>query len=560
MVGHNVSNRFSKLILIALFAFLAAGVSACGSSRVTQATGGSGDEVPPLSLEFGVAPSGAAQQGVALETFTVELHDEVGSLVTSHEEGLVLEVASDPAGVEGTLAQELVGGVAIFSGLSFSAPGTFVLVVTAGDLTEPLVSDAIEVSAPLSLTEEAFNAASLTSGGSVPESDSALSGISADGRFIVFESISADLVAGDTNGAHDVFVRDLAAGTLSRVSLANDGSQGEGPSYLGRLSANGRYVAFVSGAANLVSGDANNAVDVFVRDREAGTTELASVASDGTQGDIDSGEPAISADGRYVAFSSYATTLTAVNPGAYSQIYLRDRLFGTTTLVSGSGEDAGDSWSMAPSVSDDGSKVSFLSFASNLIRADGNGLFDVYVRDMNAGTNTIVSVNGIGYPMGAEPAYGAPISGDGNFVVYTSIANGIAGSDSNNNYDVFRYDLTLGTIERVAVPYNYPQTTGHAAAPSISRDGRYIAFESYASNMVFGDSNNQNDVFVKDMTMGTIARASQGPSGEQGDRWSITPFVSADGRFVGFASPSTNFGVASQERHVIYAVASPLVK
>jgi Tol biopolymer transport system component len=200
--------------------------------------------------------------------------------------------------------------------------------------------------------------------------------ISADGKYVAFESFASNLVAGDINGADDIFVRDLESGTTVLVST---GSGGQGNSYSSdpSISADGRYVAFDSLADNLVAGDTNGNQDVFVRDLVSGTTVLFSTGSTG-QGDSHSFAPSISADGRYVAFTSYATNLVAGDTNSDSGTFVRDLVSGTTVLVgTGIPGQVYNPFSY-PSISADGSFVSFTSLATNLVAGDTNGFADIF--------------------------------------------------------------------------------------------------------------------------------------------------------------------------------------
>ncbi|MGZ4664922.1 MAG: TolB family protein, partial [Frankiaceae bacterium] len=166
------------------------------------------------------------------------------------------------------------------------------------------------------------------SAGAVTQSDGRYAGavVSANGRYVAFISGAANLVPGDTNTESDVFVRDRRAGTTTRVSVSNTGAQANGYSYEVAVSANGRYVAFDSNATNLVPGDTNDAQDVFVRDRRAGTTTRVSVSNSGAQGNGGSGDPAVSANGRYVAFNSFATNLVPGDTNDARDVFVRDRV------------------------------------------------------------------------------------------------------------------------------------------------------------------------------------------------------------------------------------------
>src|SRR5213592_4033360 len=241
---------------------------------------------------------------------------------------------------------------------------------------------------------------SVASGGTTEGNDTSLgSALSADGRFVAFDSSATDLVAADTNGVSDVSVHDRQTGTTERVSVASHGAQGNGSSGLvtfafpPALSADGRFVAFVSAATNLVASDTNGATDVFVHDRQTGTTERVSVASDGTEGNAASAGATLSADGRFVAFHSAATNLVAGDTNATNDVFVHDRQTGITERVSVASDGTqGNKASSYPALSADGRFVAFDSDATNLVAGDTNGTTDVFVHDRQTGTTERVSV------------------------------------------------------------------------------------------------------------------------------------------------------------------------
>jgi Tol biopolymer transport system component len=216
---------------------------------------------------------------------------------------------------------------------------------------------------------------SVASDGTQGNSHSVSPSISADGRYVAFSSLASNLVPGDTNGKQDIFVHDRLTGQTTRVSVASDGTQGNGDSDFASISADGRYVAFSSLASNLVAGDTNGTWDVFVHDRLTGQTTRVSVASDGTQGNEDSIGVEISADGRYVAFTSLASNLVAGDTNGTWDVFVHDRLTGQTTRVSVASDGTeGNGHSLyGLSISADGRYVAFASVASNLVSGDANG-------------------------------------------------------------------------------------------------------------------------------------------------------------------------------------------
>jgi Tol biopolymer transport system component len=229
---------------------------------------------------------------------------------------------------------------------------------------------------------------SVDSAGTQGNGDSGSGSISADGRYLAFASSASNLVAGDSNGFGDVFVHDLISGTTERVSIATGGAQGSNVSGSPSISSDGRYVAFDSLAANLVPVDTNGARDVFVRDRLSGTTERVSVATGGAEGDFDSANASISADGRYVAFDSVATNLVPSDTNGGFDVFEHDRLFGTTerASIAFSGTQ-GNATSEFPAISAAGRYVTFQSSASNLVPDDTNGWVDIFIRDRGAGSS-----------------------------------------------------------------------------------------------------------------------------------------------------------------------------
>jgi hypothetical protein len=220
--------------------------------------------------------------------------------------------------------------------------------------------------------------------------------ISADGRYVAFESNASNLVEGDTNRFVDVFVHDRESGATERVSVDSDGNEGNGFSSSPSISAGGRYVAFQSAASNLIEGDTNGASDVFVHDRDTGITERVSVDSDWGEGNAGSFGPAISADGRYVAFQGSASNLVPDDTNAETDVFVHDRETGATERVSLASDGAeGNRSSFASSLSADGRYVAFASLASNLVPGDTNGLQDVFVRDRGpvVGVGEVTSVS-----------------------------------------------------------------------------------------------------------------------------------------------------------------------
>jgi len=368
--------------------------------------------------------------------------------------------------------------------------------------------------------------------------------ISADGRFVVFASDASNLVPGDTNGFSDVFVRDRQTGTTERVSVSTDGREGNDHSGISgvAISADGRYVAFDSSAGNLiVESDSAGQSAVFLRDRDAGTTVQVSVGTGGGPANGGSWGPSISADGRYVAFVSAASDLVAGDTNNAHDIFVRDLQTGTTQRVSLTAADQqtdGDSWDCA--ISGDGRYVAFQSSADDLVSGDTNGQDDIFVRDLQAGTTERVSVSNNEYQSNAG-SYGPSISADGRYVAFPSDASNLVVSDTNGRRDAFVRDRQAETTVRVSVSSSGAQGNLSSGSRAISADGRYVAFLSYASNLVPGDTNGIEDVFVRDLQTGTTHRVNTSASGAQanGATW-MGAALSADGRYVTFESDASN--------------------
>jgi tricorn protease-like protein len=376
--------------------------------------------------------------------------------------------------------------------------------------------------------------------------------ISASGRFVAFESVATNLVANDLNGDDDVFVRDRKSGETERASLSSDGTEGGLPSGAPSISAGGRFVAFQSVAANLVGDDGNFTSDAFARDRKSGQTERVSVSTAGAEGDANSSLPSVSANGRFVAFYSFAENLVEGDDNQAADIFVRDRKRSRTERVNlGAGgtqaEDSADS--ADPSISADGRFVAFDSKASNLAPGDTLGYYDVFVRNRKAGKTQGVSVSSAGAE-GDSDSFDPVISANGRFVVFQSGADNLVADDSNTRYDIFVRDRKKGQTTRVSVSSAGEQADANSAGSAISANGRFVAFGSNAANLVPNDGNHTYDVFVRDRKTGKTRRVSVSSDGEEGNGASQSPSISANGRFVAFSSGAANLVPGDSLGHV----------
>jgi len=358
-------------------------------------------------------------------------------------------------------------------------------------------------------------------------------------------------VLGDTNGFRDIFVRDRFNGAILQVSVATNGTAADGLSSEPSISANGRYVAFTSSADNLVAGDTNRAQDVFVRDLQLGTNFLISVAANGTSpGNLASYSPTISSDGRYVLFRSAANNLA---PGTFTgseNLFLRDVVPGSTYALSSSGVNAS---SMTP----DGR---FVAFSDNLaignlyvwdsqsaarIFTNGTGitvkliglssdaariayLGNSALRTIDRGANQTLGIS----VFGPSAAGGLRFTADGRFFVF-------AATNGYINRQILLYDFDTRTHDMIS--RSFDGTTGASGpcdSPDITPDGRFVLFRSLATNLVSStDSNGEPDIFLHDRLTGTMTLVSANRFGDNaGDRRSLTPRFSADGHNIIFPS------------------------
>ena len=406
---------------------------------------------------------------------------------------------------------------------------------------------------------------------------------SANGRFVVFDSDADNMVPNQNvcvsavsvppTACDDVYIRDLNKGTTRIASISSSGAYGNDTSFYPSVSADGRFVEFSSWSSNLVSGDTNALPDVFVHDMVSGKTIRASVSTKGAQGYVDRVPgilddpltlrelfPAgmISENGRFVAFESRASGLAPGDRNRCSignagpsrthcrDIYVKDLQTGRTELISdpGNGERA-DNDSFLSSISADGRYVAFVSVASNLVRGrQMNDTAQEFLRDRVRRTTSIVSVSSRGDLGSGETVFHSPtneISADGRFVAFESRAGNLVPGDTNDT-DIFLHDFATGRTVMASVSSEGAQKNGQDTGErfSLSDDGRFVAFDSVATNLVPGDSNGKSDAFVHDVVTGATTRVSVTSSGIQGDGDSREVCGSAGDGMVVFSSNATN--------------------
>ena len=452
---------------------------------------------------------------------------------------------------EPTVVTEPNGGV---SNPSISANGRFV--AFASDASNLVADDPNGKGTDIFFYDRDTDAIELlTPGGNF---DSLFPSISADGRFIAFESRASNLVAGDSGVVTDIFLYDLDAGTLRSIT-ANGNDDSRRPA----ISADGRFVAFESRATNLVADDTNGAFDIFVYDAVTDTLEL--LAQGGGQGDFDLAAPSISADGRFVAFTSDVGNLAPGDTnGQEPDVFVFDRDTDSLELISAGGNGA----SLRPSISADGRIVVFDSRASNLAAGDTNGgVDDVFLYDRNTNTTELLTAGGNNLSLEAE------ISADGRFVTFISAADNLTGGVGFFGYD--RDSSTIELLSQTGARFRSMSSDGQLVAisggsrgfifdratnsrvplltievaseavggndasqqPSVSATGRFVAFQSSASNLVAGDTNGVADIFVRDRASQLTQLLTAGANAESSE-----PSISADGNIVVFTSLASNIG------------------
>lgn len=377
---------------------------------------------------------------------------------------------------------------------------------------------------------------SVSSSGEQGNGASGAPSISADARYVAFASDATNLVAGDVNNAGDIFLRDRQTGTTSLISLSSTGERADSDSYWPVISESGRFVVFTSSAFNLAQGGNDDTEDVFIRDWQKGITELVSVASDGTKGNDHSGpSAAVSADGRYVAFDSDASNLVVGDANAAGDVFLRDRQAGTTirvSLAAGGGEANGGSW--GPSISNDGRYVAFSSGASNLVSNDANGKTDVFVYDTAQKTIVRASVNSDGEEAQSFPSRSASISGDGRYVAFMSQAANLTSLDTHYYDQIYVHDLQTGETAPISISLDEEgMMVADSDDPVISGDGRYVVFTSDSKY----DGMPGLEIYLRDRQANAAVQVTNGRSSYEGSFFH--PDVSDGGNFVVFMSESS---------------------
>jgi Tol biopolymer transport system component len=341
-----------------------------------------------------------------------------------------------------------------------------------------------------------------------------------------------------------------SANSLSTTTLITKGDGYGANAYVGNgrhsaVSENGDTLVFSAYANNLVPVDANNTSDIFVYNKITKQISLISTNVAGFAANGASTAPSVSADGRYIAYITEATDLVVEDgqlcpSGACTNIILHDLYLHTNKLVNRNtlGLRIDASSLETPAISGDGRSVVFQS-RSSISLGDQNDTYDILWRDTVANVTRLVSVDDFGHT-GAQKSSDFSINDDGRFVAFRTASKLIPG-DVDNTEDVFLRDIQMGTTSLVSAMYNgSPQPNKPTAQPSISKDGRYVAFTGWSDQIVPGDTNSATDVFLRDMQLGTTKRISINSKGQQGNFDSQHPDISSDGKYIVFSSFANN--------------------
>jgi TolB protein len=364
--------------------------------------------------------------------------------------------------------------------------------------------------------------------------------ISANGRYIAFESDADNLSTEDNDSYRNIFVHDRDTRATAAVSLTSGGAGGDSHSFAPAISANGRYVAFASHADNFSGRDESLQVDVFVHDRTTRTTILVSRRPDGNGANGPSEAPSISANGRYIAFESDADNLSTGDNNSYRNVFVYDRDTRKTVLVSRtSGGIGANDHSGSASISADGRYVAFRSAADNLSAADDNGVVNVFVHDREKKKTFLISRTSGGAAADGDSTHPS-ISADGRVVAFRSLATNLSSADNDVVADVFAHDRETKKTTLVSRTSSGAGGDGVSYYPSVSANGRFVAFGSAADNLSTDDNNSFQNVFVHDRTTGATRLVSRTSSGIGADGLSYEPSISGNGRYVAFRSDADN--------------------
>jgi len=396
---------------------------------------------------------------------------------------------------------------------------------------------------------------SQSSAGTQSNNTSYYSLASADGRYVVFQSDASNLAPGDFNGVQDIYRHDLATGATELVSQRPNGNAGNGIAVQPDVSGDGRYVVWSSNASALVAGDTNGTWDVFLRDMVTGTTSLISRDHLGNLANARSDGPRITPDARFVVFESDASLVPADSNGQ-KDVYRLDRSTGQLTLVSVTSTGVqGDGWSYHGAIASNGLHIVFTSGATTLVAGDTNSQVDMFLKDMLTGALTRVNVSSGGVQANNESTWPS-ISGDGSTITYCSAASNLVPGDSSGNWDLFGYDVATGVTTRLNVQPSGLQANSYVRSPTaLSEDGNVVVYASLSTNLVAGDTNGKQDIFLRDRAAGVTTRVSLDLAGDEVNGDCFVPHMTPDGNVLTYTSDATDIvAIDSNGRRDIFAV------
>jgi Tol biopolymer transport system component len=371
-------------------------------------------------------------------------------------------------------------------------------------------------------------------------SGSVASSISADGTIVAFSDDNPRLVRGDTNREADIFVRDLRTDETTRVSVSSSGVQADDISREPRISGNGRFVVFSSEATNLVEGDRNGDADVFLHDLETRKTLRVSLTSSGAEAGGPSDMPSISDDGTRLVFRSSAEDIVPGDSNKQPDVFLRDLSTGATTIVSRSRNGEADGPSRRPFIAGDGHFVAYSSAATNVVSGDTNGVSDIFVLELRTGAITRESVSEDGGQMAGASAWPS-LSRNGRVVAFLAVGAGPTQCADDPGGPrpcrmTFVRDRVAAVTQLVTRAPDGSPGNGDALSVSVSPDGGFVALSSDATNLVQGDTNAHRDVFLYDRAAGSLQLLSVAADGRPAEADSGGPAVSTGARVVSFQS------------------------
>lgn len=504
------------------FALAGLALSVAASLALAACSGGSGASATPVNAALSavdVSVTGVLlSNGIDQAEIAITLRDASAAPLP----GRTIDLAATGAGNLFWPASRVTTDAAgrAIARLSSTAPGAKQVTVLVDPASTPVVLPAtpvVQFDAALSNNVRV----SVSSGGAEANDFSRAAAISGDGRFVAFLSKAFNLVPGDTNQKEDIFVRDRLANTTERVSLRPSGGQFTDLSDEPALNDDGRYVAFQA--------KESDDFEIFLRDRAAGVTHNISAAT-GLNGYFL--WPDLSGDARFVAFVR--------NNGESQHVYVHDRQSGATTLVSKSSSGTpGDGPSYAPSITRNGRWVAFASAASNLVPNDSNDKLDVFVHDRQSGQTRRISVDAFGAE-GHDDSIEPAIAADGRWVAFASKAENLVPFDDNGKIDVFRYDLASAMVERISVTSSGAEVDKESQSPDLSADGRFVLYHSLADALAPGDSNGKDDIYLWDANTGRSVRQSLGLGGGDPNEFSVRPAVDDLARVLAFTSKASN--------------------